>query len=221
MTSLLALDTASSHCSVTLWSDGERVEDTRNVLRSHNDHLLPMVDALLAQVGLAPQELDLVAFAAGPGSFTGVRIAAAAAQGIALGAGAQIVAVPSTVALARCAWRLHGDAATRVLVCIHSRQQMVYVAGFRGGDAPEALLDPRLCGSAPELPELRDGPWLAVGDRPEWWPEDRHAFAELSAGLAPDVAALALAAWERGEALDAAAALPVYIEGDSPWRPAR
>lgn len=221
MTSLLALDTAGSHCSVALWSDGERVEDTRNLRRSHNEHLLPMVDELLARAGLAPQDLDLVAFAAGPGSFTGVRIAAAAAQGIALGAQAQIVAVPSTAALARCAWRRHGDAARRVLVCIHSRQQLVYVAGFKGDSEPLATLEPRLCGSAAELPDLADGPWLAVGDRPAWWPEAALPFAELATGLAPDVAALALAAWRRGEARDAAEALPVYIEGDSPWRPAR
>jgi len=221
MTSLLALDTAGSHCSVALWSDGERVEDTRNVRRSHNDHLLPMVDGLLARAGLAPQDLDLVAFAAGPGSFTGVRIAAAAAQGIALGARAQIVAVPSTAALARCAWRRHGETATQVLVCIHSRQQLVYVAGFNGGDEPVAAVEPRLCGSASELPDLADGPWLAVGNRPDWWPEGELSFTELATGLAPDVAALALAAWGRGEARDAAEALPVYIEGDSPWRPAR
>ena len=87
MTTILALETSRSLCSVAVRQGAELIEDTRKVERLHNEVVLTMVDAVCKSAGLARRGIDVVAFGAGPGSFTGVRIAAAVAQGIAFGAG--------------------------------------------------------------------------------------------------------------------------------------
>ena len=76
MASLLALETATDACSVALLHAGETLERYEVAPRRHTDLILPMVDSVLAQAGLDCSRLDAIAFGAGPGSFTGVRIAA-------------------------------------------------------------------------------------------------------------------------------------------------
>src|SRR5512134_1681456 len=84
--------------------------------QSHSAHVLPLVDAVLAERGWALAHVDGIAFGAGPGSFTGVRIACGIAQGLALGAGKPVVAVGTLEALAEAAWSRHG--VTRVFACL-------------------------------------------------------------------------------------------------------
>src|SRR5262245_24924748 len=86
LVSILALDTSSDHCSVALWRDGDT--DARQALagQRHSALLLGMVDELLHAHGLRAPDLDGIAFGAGPGSFTGLRIACGVTQGLALGA---------------------------------------------------------------------------------------------------------------------------------------
>ena len=99
MTKLLALETSGALCSVAIWRGEERFEDTRNVERMHNQVLLEMLDQLTENAAVAPADFDVVAFGAGPGSFTGVRIAAAVAQSVALVADAVVVPVASSRAM--------------------------------------------------------------------------------------------------------------------------
>ncbi len=98
---LLALDTSTDWASVALY-DGRAVlaEETWRAQRRHGDELFPAIERLLssARVGLAA--VDRVAVATGPGSFTGLRVAIAAAQGIARGAGASLVGVSTLDVLA-------------------------------------------------------------------------------------------------------------------------
>lgn len=213
---LLALDTATEACSVALWLDGE-VRERFELGNQHSERILPMVDAVLAEAGIKLTQLDVLGFGRGPGSFTGLRIGAGVAQGLAFGADIPVVAVSSLAALAQ------GQVTDQVLAALDARMQQVYWGAYRrdaGGlmhlQGGESVLAPE----AVPLPE-GDG-WVGAG--PGW---DRysptllqHLGAKLSEWRADqlpharDVAVLAAAAYAQGAAIPAEQALPVYIRDD-------
>lgn len=227
MTTVLALETSGSTCSVAVVRDGERFEDTRYVERSHNQLVLSMIDQLCVRAAVRPADLDLVAFGAGPGSFTGIRIAAAVAQGIAYAAGAVIAPVSSSLAMAHGAMRDLRVAPDFVVTMIRSRRDAFYVAGFaRQEHEVIRKVDDMLCSSWPALLNRWSG--VVVGERPPWFTDvdtgagnlsawEWGGTVEVTAGLLID---LGLAMFARGEARDPAAGLPVYLVDDSPWQPA-
>ena len=100
---ILALETSTELCSAALWHDGKI--DAREVLagQRNSELLLPMVEALLAANNLAARDLNGIAFGAGPGAFTGVRIACGVAQGIAFGIDVPVVAIGTLMAVAEAA----------------------------------------------------------------------------------------------------------------------
>src|SRR5437016_3154595 len=116
---LLAFDTATEVCSVAVWMDG-RVHEREERGTRHSERLLLLVDEVRADGGLALADLDAIAFGRGPGSFTGLRIAAGAAQGLAFGADIPVTPVSTLAAIAESA------AADRVLAAIDARMQQVY-----------------------------------------------------------------------------------------------
>ena len=90
---LLAIETATEACSVALWIDGALCERHELAPRRHAEWVLPMVDAVLAEGGVAKRELDAIGVGRGPGAFTGVRLAIAVAQGLALALDRPVVPV--------------------------------------------------------------------------------------------------------------------------------
>lgn len=193
---VLALETTTEVCSVALVSNGHWLEDTRFAPRLHNRHLLAMVDNVLGVARVERQELDVIAFGAGPGSFTGVRIGAAVAQGIALAVGARVLPIPSSAVTAeglrRCTSRRGPVTLARV-----SRPGWRYVARYELQDTGIRCLQ-----SDELLPDDHD-PALIVGYAMNARLVGELALADLSAAVPP------------------AAGLPLYVEGNSPWRPAR
>src|SRR5579859_2062514 len=143
---ILALDTAATASSVALLTDAGLQQSRMEAERAQAETLLPMVEALLAGAQLKLADLDAIAFGRGPGAFTGLRVAASVAQGLAYGAGLPVVPVSDLAALAAAAARLHK--VERILACLDARMHEVYWAAYealQGGVVPlsgEALAPP-------------------------------------------------------------------------------
>jgi len=216
---LLALDTATEACSAALLANGGVRERFEVIGRGHAERLLPMADALLAGAGLAVGDLDAIAFGRGPGGFTGLRIAAGVAQGLAAGARLPVVPISNLAAVAAAAARDSG--ATHVLACLDARMGEVYWASFRrDGNALQAIGEERLSKPDHVLPP-EPGPWRGAGSGFAAYPAiaerlgDRLAGSD--AGLLPhaaDIARLAAVEFAAGRSVAAARALPVYLRDD-------
>jgi tRNA threonylcarbamoyladenosine biosynthesis protein TsaB len=200
-----ALETSTEWCSVALWRDGEIAGVERRAVNRHSELALPMLEGLLARFRLAPVELDAVAFGAGPGSFTGLRIACGLAQGLAFARGIPVLGVSTLEALAE------ESGARRVVACIDARMSEVYYAALEKQDRGWKEVVPAQC-VAPAAIELPAGDWTGAG----------NAFALYgNMGLSkvlPDVhptafavARLAAPRLAAGEGVDAALAAPAYV----------
>jgi len=212
---LLALDTSTEACSVAVWVDG--VINERFKLERHSEHILPMVQEVLADAGLALAQLDAIAFGRGPGSFTGLRIAAGVAQGLAFGVNLPVVPVPSLAVLAQ------GVGMPRVLAATDARMHQVYWGAYARN--AEGLME--LAGEeiviAPQAVPLAEGEgWVGAGSgwdqystlllarlghRVKEWHKQRYPHAG-------DVARLGAAGFARGEIVSPEKALPVYIRDE-------
>jgi len=101
---LLAIETATEACSVALIHGDELIARSEIAPRRHTELVLPMADQLLAEAGIGRHALDAIAVGRGPGAFTGVRLAIAIAQGIALALDRPVVGVSTLAALATASW---------------------------------------------------------------------------------------------------------------------
>ncbi|MHB8813622.1 MAG: tRNA (adenosine(37)-N6)-threonylcarbamoyltransferase complex dimerization subunit type 1 TsaB [Steroidobacteraceae bacterium] len=219
---LLALDTATEGCSAALLIEDRMLTREEELARGHAERILPMVDELLAEAGIGLSGLDAIAFGRGPGSFTGVRLAASVTQGLAFGAGLGVVAISDLSALAQRVFDEDGSV-TRSLVCNDARMQEVYWGCFERGsdglaiargpervDPPQSVAPPPAWLSAAGLgrgfsayPALRALPGVVV--RGDW---DRLL------PRAAEVARLAVPELTAGRLLDPDAAVPVYLRDD-------
>jgi tRNA threonylcarbamoyladenosine biosynthesis protein TsaB len=210
---LLVLDTSTEYCSAALWLNG-RIQARRALAgQRHSSLLLPMVDELLRESGFALRQLDGIGYGAGPGSFTGLRIACAVTQGLALGADLPVVGVSTLESIAE------QTGAAQVLTVLDARMAEVYWAAYRReGAGWHAVSEPQL--ALPESVAVPDeGDWVGAGNgfaalgeilRPRL----AARLARIDDTLMPDAAAmapLAAAAFARGEGMDAALATPIYL----------
>jgi tRNA threonylcarbamoyladenosine biosynthesis protein TsaB len=216
---ILALDTATEACSVSLGIGDRSIDRYVEIERGHADQLLPMVDAVLAEGGITLDSLDAIAFGRGPGGFTGVRLAASVAQGLSFGAGIGVVPVSDLAAVAQRVIQME-PAAGQILVVNDARMREVYWARFAAQSGPVMRGDEKV-GAASEvlLPEVSAGQaWVAAGRGLLAWPalaeRCREAGATLHTGLLPrasEVLALARPVVAAGKMLPPEAALPVYV----------
>lgn len=227
MTTLLALDTATDNCSVALWQAGQVLSRCELAPRRHGELLLPMVDAVLAEAQLGLGACDAIAFGCGPGSFTGLRIAAAVTQGLAFGADLPVLPVSDLAAMAEGA-HAADDAPTAVGALLDARLEEVYAGWYvwQEGRMQPVLADALVAPAALQAPNAPPGGhWWGVG--PGWaaYPE---ALAPLHGVVRPGRTDLlpearhllpqALAQWRAGVRLPAASALPVYLRDAVAWR---
>lgn len=212
----LALDTADQRCSVALLVDGRLLERETAAERAHAEVLLPMVEELLAEAGLKLKGLDGLAFGRGPGAFTGLRVAAAVAQGLAYGAAIPVVPVSNLSALAVSAHRRHG--AGRILAALDARMHEVYWAAFEiRGEEAKILAAESL--SPPEaLAVPAGGAWYGAGSGWAAYPEALKGRVSNLEGVdarchatAGDIARIGYKALQQGGAVSPERAVPVYL----------
>ena len=214
---LLALELSTEACSVALWVDGEVSERFEVAPRRHAELALPWAGQLLAEAGIARSQLDAIAIGRGPGAFTGVRLAIAIGQGIALALGRPMVAVSTLATLALPA------GGPRVLAAIDARMGEVYSAAFELRDGDAIALGDEAVGRPEDvrLPDQRDG-WQGAGTgfgACEGALRDRLAsrMVHVDAGALPragDLARLAAAAFARGEAIAPERIEPAYLRNN-------
>ncbi|HEX7027418.1 MAG TPA: tRNA (adenosine(37)-N6)-threonylcarbamoyltransferase complex dimerization subunit type 1 TsaB [Gammaproteobacteria bacterium] len=223
MTNILAIETATEACSAALLVGEDMLHQFEHQPQQQARLILPMVDALLAEAGLALGKLDAIAFGCGPGSFTGLRVAAAVTQGIAVAGDVPVLPVSTLAAIAQGAFRRHGE--TRVLTAIDARMQEVYwgvyalnEAGLMALQAQEHVLPP----AEVPGPSEQSGDWCGAGSG--WL-----AYAEALRGRleeqgcevarihgnawpeARDVLTLAVPLYSAGKGIEAAQVIPTYL----------
>jgi len=212
---ILALDTSMGACSAAVLRAGtgtRRLEALQvEMPRGHAEALMPMVDEVLAEAEIGPSDLDLIAASVGPGSFTGVRIAIAAARGLALVTSAKLFGTDSLSVVARASLLAGADPQGPFAVAVDARRGMLYFGLFD------------------ETARKMDGPLLiAPDDAAALLPRDlvlsigsgAGALAEAAASrglsvnpsfetLQPSAAALAEIAYESGETCEVLR--PLYL----------
>ena len=213
---LLAIDTATDLCSVALALGDRVLERSETVGQRHSERILPMVQALLHEEGLHLADCDAVAFGAGPGAFTGLRIACGVAQGLAFGIGRPVVAIGNLAALALVAGSAAPGVRT-VLAAIDARMQEIYWATYSiDGVAVAERSAPALAAVA-QFPEIcrRQKPALVAGNALRAFPS---LMADVGTAAAPDacagagaIATLAVRKFIEGGATAAALAAPIYV----------
>ena len=201
-----AFETSTEWCSVALWLDGEITGIEELAGNRQSERVLPMLEKLFNMKNIAASHLDAVAFGAGPGSFTGLRIACGVAQGLAFARGLPVVGVSTLEAMAE------ESGAARVVACLDARMHEVYYSAIEktGRGWQERIAAQCVAPAAVVLPPGEG--WIGCG----------NGFATYGAlGLArvvPDihpsavaVARLAAPRFAAGEGVDAALAAPVYV----------
>lgn len=226
---LLAIDTSSLACSAALALDGRVFERHEEQAREHTRLLMPMIHEVLAEAGIAPEQLDAVVLGNGPGSFIGMRIAASVAQGIAHGAGLDIVPVSSLAAVAAQAFA-EADA-TEVVVAQDAHMSEVYLGAFRrgAGNLPEEIFPERLQTQTliEELAAERAASRAGAGSGWERYPDLAAANAAVIGELLPVshpraryLLALGEAALDRGAAISPQDLMPAYLRSKVAQKPA-
>ena len=196
-----AIETSTEWCSVAVWEEGETRALERRAGQRHSELALPMLEKLLHG-----QTIDAVAFGAGPGAFTGLRIACALAQGLAFARNLPVLGVPTLEALAQ------ESGAERVVACIDARMREVYYAALeKRGERWHEVIAPQ-CVPPQSAPRPPGEGWVGCGSGFAIYGNmgldrvfpDMHPTALAVAQLAaPKLAA--------GEGVDAALASPIYL----------
>jgi tRNA threonylcarbamoyladenosine biosynthesis protein TsaB len=211
---ILALDTSTRWLSVALFDGHDGLVTRECAGNASSERILPAIGETLTRGGATLASLDGIAYGAGPGSFTGVRIACGVAQGLGFGAGLPLFAVATLEALAQAAWREHGW--RRVVACLDARMREVYVAAYeRKRNGFTVVRAPSVC--APDAVEApASSGWHGAGDGFLAYPAlaGRLGLAASDAALIPDAWSIAECAWPQvvtRAGVPAEQAQPLYV----------
>jgi len=211
MAFILAFDTSATVCSVAI-QKGDRIYSAHEIAPMQQaKRILPMIKNVLAESSLTLNELDAIAYGAGPGSFTGIRIANSVAQGLAYAAEKPVIQVSSLAILAESAFLEHG--CRKMLVAIDARMEQIYWAMYEVGQKGhvELIGEEQLC--APHLISLPiNEAEYGVGDG--WGKYDGFKPKHIYASQLPKAEALlplAALKYQAGQWVSSADAVPFYL----------
>ncbi|HMJ49393.1 MAG TPA: tRNA (adenosine(37)-N6)-threonylcarbamoyltransferase complex dimerization subunit type 1 TsaB [Burkholderiales bacterium] len=210
---VLAIDTSGEYCSLALLMEGKVLSRDKRVGQNHSQELLPLLDGLFAESGISLKRLDGIGFGAGPGSFTGLRIACGIAQGLAFAADLPVAGICTLEALAQA---MPGK---QVIASLDARMGEIYHAAYKkNGDNWQAVSEPVLCVPRRAPRVIGDG-WIACGSGFAAHAEEMalRYKGQLSKTVAEafpharEMAHLAAAVLKRGKGCPAEAAVPLYL----------
>jgi len=216
---ILTIDTSTEACSAALYIDGEVRERYELAPRRHAELILSMVDQLLSEAETHLITLDALGFGRGPGSFTGVRIAAGVIQGLAFAADLPVVPVSSLSVMAQGAI----EKSNRLFSAIDARMNEIYwcMYGVSENRLVIPLIEEKV--NRPDMVEI-SGPDSCYGIGSGWgrYPEElKQKLGPVLIGYdadryprARDMIPLAIHAFKQGYAVTAAEALPVYLRNE-------
>ena len=215
---LLALDTSTEYLSLAVLKGAETFTFDINAGQTHSQIILPQIQTLLNSADLQLRELHGIAFGAGPGSFTGVRIAAGVAQGLGFGSNLPVVSICTLLALAEAAYEENTEHA-KVIACLDARMGEVYHAAYALLENEwHSVIEPGLY--KPEaVPAIAGNGWVGAGSGWKTYAEKLSAIYNsqlltVEPTLLPTARAilkLALPTFESGNAKPAGEAMPIYI----------
>jgi len=216
---VLALETSTEYCSVALWQDGVLTSRSENVGQRHSEILMAMIHEVLTEAGVKLAQLNGIAFGAGPGSFTGVRIACGVAQGLALGANLPVIGICTLQAVAQGLDKKQRSGNDKVIAALDARMAEVYFAVYEKREGEWlTVCAPCLC-LPQDAPAVDGTDWLGAGSGFAAHGTVLQArydgqLSSIDASCVPQASAIAeLAApmFAAGLGLDAALAMPLYL----------
>lgn len=214
MLNLLAIESGGAQCSVALSFNGRVFSRRIAGARAHSEHLLPFIQALMIEADGKVSDLDALAFSAGPGSFTGIRLGASVTKALAYAAKKPVIPVDSLHVVAQTCFRQHPDI-EKLTVINDARMEEAYVADFEKTeeDVCRRLTKSRLV-PVSGLNNLTVS--VAACDKRDLLPQATR-FYEVTPE-ASDLLELAAVALSKGKTETAASAVPVYLRGKSSWK---
>ena len=222
---LLALDTSSKACSVALVQNDKIHQVIELAERQQSKQILSQIQQLLQEAGLVLDQLQALAFACGPGSFTGIRLGASVIQGLAFGASLPVVPISTLQVIAQSAY-LEFDV-QQAAVAINAYGGKIYWGTYRLAEAGQmvAVSADTLC--SPQeviLPNTDNEEWMGVGEGWALYKDiltERLEIQTIYDQLYPQakyLASLALMDFMMGKFVHAEEALPVYLYGAERWK---
>ncbi|MBA2689639.1 MAG: tRNA (adenosine(37)-N6)-threonylcarbamoyltransferase complex dimerization subunit type 1 TsaB [Burkholderiales bacterium] len=210
---ILAIETSTGYLSVAVLNEDRLVVRDCLAGQKHSELILPMIADALAGAAVERKSIRAIAFGAGPGSFTGLRIACGVAQGLAFGLAVPVIPVSTLEAVAEA------NGGERVAVALDARMGEIYFAAFeRDRENWKVVLDGQLC-RPDALPPLPGHGWCGAGSGFAMYGQTllyryQDQLADVDYDAAPHARTIARLAWLRyqdGKAVPAAEALPIYI----------
>lgn len=215
---ILAIDTSTQACSAAIYNGQDFYEQFDILPRQHAKSILPMIESVLTASGLTRNDIELLAFAHGPGSFTGLRIAASAIQGLAFALDKPVVGISTLRALAQTAFREHK--VEKALTAVDARMGEIYWGVYQIDQNKRMQpLQPDCLTTANQVTRPANKLWCGIGNG--WENNDGHfdtSFKRLLKTVyskcyphARDIAFLAEYEFNQGHVLEASQAQPIYI----------
>ncbi len=225
---LLALDTSTEACSVALLYNGEKTHLNELAQRTHTKRILPMIDKILANSGLHLNQVNALAFGRGPGSFTGVRVGAGIAQGLALGADLPVIPISNLTAMAQAAFELYQ--AENVVAAIDARMNEVYFSQLMRekvrSDIGEffqwrEIITEQVCSPEQAIKQLRDDNAFRVGTG--WvaysqFTEKNLTSSDIALPNALYMLELARVEYLQKRTISALEIEPIYLRNEVTWK---